>query len=131
MIRYENKVRLRPAACCPHCGGDLTGCENLSYGNIVLEDIDKIFFEGVRVNLTKNQRIIIDALVRAKGRLITRSALASAIGGDVFDNTVSVNIGRTRMKFRSINPRFDQLQVARGFGAYRWDFRRASTLSHH
>lgn len=130
MIRHENKLRLRETAYCPDCGNKLTGFAHLSYGNIVLNDIDEVLYEGERIDLTKNQCVIIDALVRAKGRLVTRSTLASAIGGDIFDNTVSANIWRTRLKFRSVKPGFDQLQVIRGFAAYRWDFRNASRPSH-
>lgn len=129
MIRYESKARLSQPAYCPHCGNKIANFDRVSYGNIVLNDTDEVFFEGKRMELTKNQHVIIDALVRAKGRLVTYSVLALAMGSEIFDNTVSANIGRTRMKFRSVNHNFDQLQVVRGFGAYRWVFRNASTFS--
>lgn len=126
MIRHENEALSREIAYCPHCGGNLTTLDQVVYGNIELRAPEEVVFEGKRVNLTRNQLAIVDALVRAKGRAITRSVLAMIIGKDVYDNTVSANIRRTRQSFHTVSPEFDQLQVLHGLGAYRWNFRAMS-----
>ena len=123
MIRYQSRVTVMQDNYCPHCGGRLVDFAQLTFGNIELRSVDETLFEGVRIHLTKNQYVIVDALVRAQGRLVTRSLLAMAMGRDVYDNTVTANIKRTRDRFCAVSPDFDQLQVVRGFGAYRWEYR--------
>lgn len=123
MIKHQSRVPVEQICFCPHCGGRLNEFTRLTYGNIELRNIDEVFFEGEPMPLTRNRYIVIDALVRSQGRLVSRSTLAMAFGGELFDTTVTANISRTRRAFRSRFPDFDQLQVARGFGAYRWVYR--------
>lgn len=127
MSEHKGKAPLAEAAYCPNCGSKFSGFTQFNYGNIELRNTDEVFFEGDPIKLTRNQYVIVDALVRAKGRLITRSSLAVAIDADVFDDAITAHIKRIRDSFRMASPDFDQIQVARGFGAYRWVFQRGSS----
>lgn len=123
MIRHESKASLEDVPYCPHCGGKLVQFDELVYGNVVLKETDKVLLDGKLVPLTSIQYSIVDALVRAKGKGVTRATLAMIIEREVLDEAVTKHIQRIRLTFLSILPQFDQLKVMRGFGAYRWEFR--------
>jgi DNA-binding response OmpR family regulator len=108
---------------CPHCGFDLTRVQPIQFGNIAITEREEIVFEGQRLWLTRCQYRIVESLVRAKGRQLTRGVLAERIGGDLNETTVTKYVERARQSFREINPSFDQLVSVRGFGAYRWEER--------
>lgn len=126
MTAFSTTQPSEQVAFCPCCGCKLAGFEELAYGNIVLRDLDWVIFEGEKIPLPRSQFQIVDALVRARGRGISRSTLAMIIGADIFDNSVTQHVVRARKSFRSVIPDFNQLQVIRGFGAYRWTFRPCS-----
>jgi len=65
----------------------------------------------------------LEALVQARGRGLTRSLLATVLGGDIFDQSISKYIERLRTSFCDVKPDFDQIVSMRGFCAYRWDYR--------
>ena len=67
---------------------------------------------------------MVEALIKAQGRGLTRSVLATIAGGEIYDQTVSKYIERVRSSFRRIKPGFDQISSMRGFGAYRWNYQR-------
>ncbi|MEP5758905.1 MAG: winged helix-turn-helix domain-containing protein [Litoreibacter sp.] len=108
---------------CSGCGEPLFGFSPLVYGNITMIDFDKVFIDEKHVALSQAEHRLVEALVRAKGMGVTRSTLASFMGGDIFDQTVTVLVRRARIKFRSVVPGFDQVSAIRGFGAYRWSFK--------
>lgn len=110
---------------CPSCGCSLTRFEPFSFGNVAIDDCRRIRLEGRAVKLPRSQCDIVEALVRARGRGLTRAVLANLIEGDVNDSTIVKYIERARAKLREVDPGFDQIAALRGFGAYRWRYRPA------
>lgn len=111
---------------CPNCGYDLVADRPVAFGNIEITARDEIVFQGRTLHLSRCQHRIVDALVRARGRGVTRSVLAERVGGDLNDITIVKYVERVRQSFRAVDPAFDQVIALRGFGAYRWCERRAS-----
>ena len=105
---------------CPNCGCDLDPLRPLEWGNIAITERDEIVFQGKRVDLTRCQHRLVESLVRARGRSLTRGVLAERVGGDIDDSTIKKYVERVRHSFRAIDPAFDQLVAVHGFGAYRW-----------
>lgn len=105
---------------CPHCGIQLKHFEPVSFGNVTINDIGRIGFNSEDVELPPAQFFLVDALIRARGRSLTRSALANLVGVSVNDSTVTKYIERARDSFRQIDPSFSQIECMKGFGAYRW-----------
>lgn len=123
MIQHHNFKPAVDRCICPNCGCDLGQFQVFKYGNIALDQHGNLEFEGRELRLPKSQYLIVEALVKAKGRGLTRSVLATIIGSEIYDQTVSKYIERLRSSFRRIDPEFDQISALRGFGAYRWNFR--------
>ncbi len=123
MIIYKNSDQGKEVTCCPLCGQQWGNDQRLEYGNIVFDDVDRVYFKSVPLKLPRTQYTIIKALVLAKGRGVTRSHLASRLGSDIFDRSVTKYIERTRNRFLNLDPDFDQIAALRGFSAYRWVFR--------
>lgn len=111
---------------CPHCGVDLVRFQPFAYGNVAIDECGDLVFEGQPVALGRSQRSIAEALVRAKGRCLTRGLLASRMESDINDSSVVKYVERLRGSLRAIDPGFDQIEALRGFGAYRWSFRHAA-----
>ena len=111
---------------CPHCGCDLVPREPVELGDIAITDRDEIVFRGRPMRLTRSQYRIVDSLVSARGRSLSRATLPNRVGGDVNDSTIVKYVERARQSFRTVDPDFDQLAAVRGFGAYRWVERKAS-----
>lgn len=124
MIHYHNRNPVPPVALCPNCGCKLHPFETFSYGNVVIARRGEIQFDASPLRFTKRQYLIVEALVRARGRGLTRSTLANIVGGEIYDETISKYIERIRAAFCSVKPDFDQISSVRGFGAYRWEYRR-------
>lgn len=128
MIQHHNfKTAVEPCIC-PNCGCNLGQFQAFKYGNIALDQHGKLEFEGRKLQLPKSQYLVVEALVKAKGRGLTRSFLATIIGSEIYDQTISKYIERLRSSFRCIDPEFDQISVLRGFGAYRWEFRSSTAM---
>lgn len=105
---------------CPNCGCDLSPFAPVELGNIAITEREEVFFEGKPLALTRCQYRIVESLVRARGRGLTRGILAERVGGDVDDRTIIKYVERVRQSFRRVDPAFDQLVAMHGFGAYRW-----------
>ena len=105
---------------CPNCGETLEEFTPLAFGNIVLIDTGVILFERERISLPRCQHDLIESLVRAEGRALSTAHLAGCLGGEIFDQSIAVYIGRARSMLRTIDPDFDQIECVRGFGAYKW-----------
>ena len=108
---------------CPHCGCHLSTEAAIAYGNIAASGDGDIVFEGAPVILQRRLHDIVLALVRAKGRSLTRSQLAFGLEGDASDEAIVKSVERLRRHFRDLCPGFDQIETVRGFGAYRWRLR--------
>lgn len=77
-------------------------------------------YKSTVVHLPPTLFLLAEALIRARGRSLTRPALANVIGMDVNDSTVTKYIGRLRDAFCQSDPSFNQIECLKGFGAYRW-----------
>lgn len=111
---------------CPNCGCNLDRFEPVTFGNVAIDERGEIVFEGQPLALRRGQHEIVEALVRAKGRCLSRGLLASRLESEIEDQTIVKYVERTRVAFRAVDPRFDQIEALRGFGAYRWAFRQAA-----
>jgi DNA-binding response OmpR family regulator len=105
---------------CPSCGYQLRNFETIRYGNVQIDPPGKITFSAQEIELAPTQFILVDALIRAKGRGVYRSTLANLIDPDLSEQAITVYIRRLREAFRRFEPSFDQIECIRGFAAYRW-----------
>lgn len=108
---------------CPHCGITSSDDDPISFGNVTLQDKGVLIFEGRKLALPRVQHQIVQALIVAKGRALTRAHLADWLDGEVFDQSVAVYVARLRSTFRKVDPDFDQILSVRGFAAYKWLFK--------
>lgn len=108
---------------CPHCGISSIEDQPISFGNVTLQDKGVLVFEGAEITLPRVQHQIVQALVVAKGRALTRAHLADWLDGEIFDQSIAVYVARVRSTFRQIDPGFDQILSVRGFAAYKWLFK--------
>ncbi len=115
------------SAICPNCGCNLRRFAPFAYGNVAIDARGELVFEGRPLPLPRSQHMIVEALVKAEGRGLTRSLLATFIDSEIYDQTVSKYIERIRSSFRCVQPDFDQIKALRGFGAYRWDYRSSTS----
>ena len=118
-----------PMQQCPNCGCSLKRFAPFTYGNVGLDERGEITFEGRSIFLLKTQRSLVDALIQARGRGLTRSTLAGILEGEINDSTISKYVERARAAFRKVDPDFNQIESLRGFGAYRWVYRPSSRSS--
>lgn len=116
---------------CPHCGGDLGSQVPFAFGNVEIIGGGTIMFDGCPLDLPRTLYTMADSIIRGRGRGLTRGILAERLGGDVFDESIKKYVERLRACFRAIDPRFDQIEAIRGFGAYRWRFQYADPTSTH
>lgn len=123
MMHHQSFQHRAATSLCPNCGCNLRQFEEFTYGNIAIDRRGDLLFEGHPLSLPRSQHLMVEALVKAEGRGLTRSLLATVAGGEIYDQTVSKYIERIRSSFRDIEPEFDQISVLRGFGAYRWNYR--------
>jgi DNA-binding response OmpR family regulator len=107
---------------CPNCGCRLQKFEPMEYGNVRIDGLSDIEFEGRAVILARTQRRLVESLIQARGRYLTRGVLATILEGDINDSTICKYVERARSAFLAINPAFDQIECLRGFSAYRWRF---------
>jgi hypothetical protein len=112
---------------CPNCAFNLRQVGSLVYGNVMIDEKGEILYGGQIVPLSKGLHKIAEALIRARGRRLSRGFLVEALDVDVYDLTITKYIQRLRDIFRTIDPSFDQIVSARGFGAYQWQYRPAGT----
>lgn len=58
---------------CPHCGISSSEDHSISFGNVTLEDKGVLVFERTEMMLPRVQHQLVQALVVAKGRALTRA----------------------------------------------------------
>lgn len=105
---------------CPHCGFQIGLRKPLIYGNVRIDPSGKISFRSEEIELAPTQYILADALIRARGAGLNRSMLANLIDPDLDEGSITVYIKRLREAFKRLDPAFNQIEVLKGFGAYRW-----------
>lgn len=78
----------------------------LSVGDVILKPAEStLSASGETVELTNNERKIMEVLFHYKGEFVTRDAIMTALWEDesfIDDNTLAVNIARLRKKLKSI-----------------------------
>lgn len=105
---------------CPNCGCNLKRFEPYCFGNVAIDKTGDIFFADRKLALHRNQHVILEAIILAKGRGLTRSLLADLLGNEIFDQSITKYIERIRSSLRKIDPNFNQIETMKGFAAYRW-----------
>ena len=105
---------------CPHCGIQLKSFEPLVCGNVRIDAPGHISYRSNPLELAPTQFIIAEALIRANGRGLERSTLVNLIDEDLNETTITQYVKRLREAFKTLDPKFKQIQCLRGFGAYRW-----------
>jgi DNA-binding response OmpR family regulator len=114
---------------CPNCGCQLKAFEPIRYGNVRVEGLSEIVFKGRAVALARTQHGIVEALIRARGRYLSREMLVGVLGSEIYDQAIRQYVKRARAAFLAIDPGFDQIESLRGFGAYRWRYRADDALA--
>jgi hypothetical protein len=114
---------------CPACGFSLQPFDAVTYGNVRIDHSSAITFDGRGVDLAHTQFKIVEALIRARGRYLTRGMLVDILGRDIYDKAICQYVKRARLAFRALDKSFDQIESIRGFEAYRWRFRAARSSS--
>jgi len=104
---------------CPTCGSGLPDDFGMSLGNVEIDEDGDVRFRGEVMAMTRRERDLACALIRARGRWLTRGMLVEALGIDINDSTISKYIQRLRIKFRAHDPAFDQIICGKGFRTYR------------
>ena len=77
-----------------------------------------IFYDGKRIELTKNELRILMFLIDNKGRIVSRDDLMKALWqNDIYveENTLTVNVGRLRKKLEE-NGLADVIVTKSGIG---------------
>lgn len=105
---------------CPDCGCDLGDAGRLELGNVHIESLGDIRFLGRKVELNRAQWLVVEALVRAEGRYLSRGLLVDIVNTDIDEESITQYVRRARAAFRKIDPQFDQIETLRGFRSYRW-----------
>lgn len=111
---------------CPNCGCNLRRFEPYCFGNIAIDGTGDIFFADRKLALHRNQHVILEAIILAKGRGLTRSLLADLLGNEIYDQSIIKYIERIRSSLREIDPDFNQIETMKGFAAYRWLYKTGS-----
>lgn len=113
---------------CPSCGYQLLPFEPIELGNVAIPAKNLVLFSGRRVHLAPTQFLLADALIRARGKTVCRSALANLIGPELDDRAVKSYVLRLRRRFQEVSPSFDQLETIARFSSYRWQAKPIATM---
>ena len=88
-------------------------------GGIILNMTDaSLSFEGRKIGLTKNEYMILEILMRNKGRIISREDIMTKLWEDetfIDENTLTVNMSRLRRKLAGENIS-DLIKTKKGMG---------------
>lgn len=93
--------------------------EKLEYGNLQIDKArSQITLENKKIVLSKNELLILDLLIRNKGKIISRDDIIGYLWDSeefVDDNTLTVNIARLRCKLEEIGLK-NVIETRRGQG---------------
>jgi len=97
--------------------------QNLKKGNLVLDELKQLcFWKNQVIELTVAEFNLIKSLAKHPGIIKDRNQLMDTMYGDniyVDDRTIDSHIKRLRRKFKSYDPKFDQIRTRYGSG-YSW-----------
>ena len=106
-------------SCCPNCGFNIVRSMPLKMGSLFIDKSDSaVWWNDRLVRLTLPQRLIVAALVRARGYTINRATLAELEGydGESAVAVANAHICNIRKAFRTIDPSFDRIETVWGQG---------------
>jgi DNA-binding response OmpR family regulator len=104
---------------CSNCGCPQHRIEpEAAVGDLTISLYGECWWKGKRVNLTRDETIIVLAMATDPGCFLTMTALASLYGGSGAESVRS-HIGKMKPKFRAVDPDFDRIEGKHSFG-YRW-----------
>lgn len=85
-------------ALCPHCGYDLEPDRVIARDGIEYDPRGGVIWHGRRVHLTRSSHLILGALLKAAGRVVSNDVLAERTGyeGDSPSGIVRAQIHRIR-----------------------------------
>lgn len=108
--------------CCPNCGVDLKKFEPMTIGDITIDTTQELFYRGEKVSMPQVFRMVMVALARNAGRVMTRDALQNAIGqdDDIDARSIDSYVNRGKKAIRTVDPSFDKIRCIRGLG-YMWE----------
>lgn len=89
---------------CPHCGFDLERDEPVDRAGIAIDPFGICQFHGQPLRLTRSERQILFAIVKADGAILSRAVLAERVGYEGDHNVVDVFLTRIRNKMKPIAP---------------------------
>lgn len=110
---------------CPNCGINLKRFEPETFGNVTIDESQNIVYKGQAVKLYPSGKLLIEALIRANGRTLTRDAMGNILDYDAdidihgTGNALNAHMNRARRAFQKIDKNFDQIVNDRFIG-YRW-----------
>lgn len=99
---------------------DYTNSDSLIYYNDAVLDVERCIFryKDKEIELTKNEIKILSALIKNKGKVVSREKLMMSLWNDdefVSDNTLTVNITRLRAKIKELGL-YDVIKTKKGIG---------------
>lgn len=99
---------------------DYTNSDSLIYYNDTVLDVERCIFryKDKEIELTKNEIKILSALIKNKGKVVSREKLMMSLWNDdefVSDNTLTVNITRLRAKIKELGL-YDVIKTKKGIG---------------
>lgn len=108
---------------CPKCGYDLDDARPRRLGDLYADPMGETFWKGERVHLTATERVVLSSIVTTEQRAANREELGSYTSGlviaeraDLTIDSVKVVITRLRQAFQQVDPDFDHIETATGFG---------------
>jgi DNA-binding response OmpR family regulator len=89
---------------CPHCGYDLIQDEPIERPEISMQPYGDCRFHGHTVDLTRAERAILWALLKADGKPVPKTILNERCGYEGDNNVAEVLLHRIRKKMRAAHP---------------------------
>ena len=108
------------SALCPHCGYDLQRDAAIELGDARFAWGEGLRWRGAAIALSPQQRAIVQALLKARGQLVSHEALIARMGSDADD--LATLLRKQVHQLRTVIRRAggpDPIRNERGLG-YRW-----------
>jgi DNA-binding response OmpR family regulator len=67
---------------CPHCGHDIEKDQPIVSGDMQFDPRGDVLWQGEKVHLGPSQRMVLHALLKARGKILKRETIALRIGHD-------------------------------------------------
>lgn len=104
---------------CPHCGYDLIAEARIEDGLWLYEPHVGLSYDGKFIPLPPACALLAGALIRARGRTLSKAALLGVMGSeDALEHLVAIQVCRVRRSLIEAGA-LCPIETVRGFG-YRW-----------